>query len=124
MLPPNLTDPLAPARGKRSASYPQVRLIRRNTTAHLGLRFVLPSHPVQSDIGKNDVEPGVPEGQPLPLTFHGLHAAPNYHTKKGVLYFNPGSAGPRRFHLPVTVGMLTIGDKGDLKPEIVYLSVG
>jgi len=26
----------------------------------------------------------------------------------GVLYFNPGSAGPRRFHLPVSLGMLRI----------------
>jgi hypothetical protein len=27
-----------------------------------------------------------------------------------VIYFNPGSAGPRRFSLPVTVGFLTVGD--------------
>jgi putative phosphoesterase len=26
----------------------------------------------------------------------------------GVLYFNPGSAGPRRFRLPVTVGCLVV----------------
>jgi uncharacterized protein len=31
---------------------------------------------------------------------------------KGVLYFNPGSAGPRRFSLPVTVGLLTISTAG------------
>ncbi len=28
----------------------------------------------------------------------------------GVLYFNPGSAGPRRFSLPVTVGFVTVED--------------
>ncbi len=28
--------------------------------------------------------------------------------RRGVLYFNPGSAGPRRFHLPVTLGFLTV----------------
>jgi putative phosphoesterase len=28
--------------------------------------------------------------------------------RKDVLYFNPGSAGPRRFSLPVSVGFLTI----------------
>ena len=27
---------------------------------------------------------------------------------KGVLYFNPGSAGPRRFSLPVSLGLLEI----------------
>jgi hypothetical protein len=38
-----------------------------------------------------------------------------------VLYFNPGSCGPRRFELPVTVGLLTMNAKGELKPEIVTL---
>ena len=28
----------------------------------------------------------------------------------GVVYFNPGSAGPRRFSLPVTVGFVTVED--------------
>lgn len=31
--------------------------------------------------------------------------------KDGVLYFNPGSAGPRRFRLPVGVGVLTLSEK-------------
>jgi len=30
--------------------------------------------------------------------------------KDGVIYFNPGSAGPRRFSLPVTLGFVTIED--------------
>ncbi len=30
--------------------------------------------------------------------------------RNGVLYFNPGSAGPRRFHLPVTLGILTVDE--------------
>jgi putative phosphoesterase len=46
---------------------------------------------------------------------------PNFYRRKGVLYFNPGSCGPRRFELPVTVGLLTIGAHGDMKPEIVNL---
>ena len=46
---------------------------------------------------------------------------PNFHTKRGVLYFNPGSCGPRRFELPVTVGLLRIDRKGVLHPEIVSL---
>lgn len=51
---------------------------------------------------------------------YGHTHVPNFHTKKGVLYFNPGSCGPRRFELPVTVGLLEIaGD--ELKPQIVYL---
>jgi predicted phosphodiesterase len=33
---------------------------------------------------------------------------PRQEERDGVLYFNPGSAGPRRFRLPVSVGRLTI----------------
>jgi uncharacterized protein len=40
--------------------------------------------------------------------------------RKGVLYMNPGSAGPRRFSLPISVGRVTI--QGDLlQPELVTL---
>jgi putative phosphoesterase len=42
--------------------------------------------------------------------------------KKGVLYFNPGSCGPRRFELPITVGLLTVEESGELVAEIVPLS--
>jgi putative phosphoesterase len=35
---------------------------------------------------------------------------PKQEIKDGVLYFNPGSAGPRRFKLPITVGQLEIVD--------------
>lgn len=47
---------------------------------------------------------------------------PNFHTKNGVLYFNPGSCGPRRFELPVTVGLLTVKADGHLEPQIVALA--
>jgi len=46
---------------------------------------------------------------------------PNFYKRKGVLYFNPGSCGPRRFDLPITVGLLTIGDDGEFEAEIVPL---
>ncbi len=52
---------------------------------------------------------------------YGHTHAPNFHKKKGVLYFNPGSCGPRRFELPVTVGLLTIERDGELTAEIVPL---
>ena len=51
---------------------------------------------------------------------HGHTHVPNFYMKKGVLYFNPGSCGPRRFELPVTVGLLDVTSE-DLKPKIVYL---
>ena len=40
--------------------------------------------------------------------------------RHGVLYVNPGSAGPRRFSLPVSIGLLTISVNG-LQPQLVTL---
>jgi putative phosphoesterase len=40
--------------------------------------------------------------------------------RDGVLFFNPGSAGPRRFHLPVALGFLSIQGKS-LCGEILVL---
>ena len=46
---------------------------------------------------------------------------PNYDVRKGVLYFNPGSCGPRRFKLPVTVGVLKVNKDGKFKAKIIKL---
>ena len=62
-----------------------------------------------------------PAAAKFAAVLHGHTHVPNFYTKKGVLYFNPGSCGPRRFELPVTVGVLTIGADGKLKAEIVPL---
>lgn len=43
-----------------------------------------------------------------------------WHFDSGVLYLNPGSAGPRRFHLPVTLALLEIAKK-PWKVEVVQL---
>jgi putative phosphoesterase len=40
--------------------------------------------------------------------------------RKGVLFMNPGSAGPRRFSLPISLGLLTI-QSDVLQPELVTL---
>jgi putative phosphoesterase len=45
---------------------------------------------------------------------------PGFRRKDGVLYVNPGSAGPRRFSLPVTVGRLVVDGDG-LSVEILDL---
>jgi uncharacterized protein len=51
----------------------------------------------------------------------GHSHVPKQEVRNGVLYFNPGSAGPRRFKLPVTVGRL-ITNAGQLRGEIVGLA--
>jgi len=40
----------------------------------------------------------------------GHSHVPKQETRDGVLYFNPGSAGPRRFKLPVSIGKLVLED--------------
>jgi putative phosphoesterase len=45
---------------------------------------------------------------------------PKQETTKEVLYFNPGSAGPRRFRLSITVGRLRIRE-GTILPELINL---
>jgi uncharacterized protein len=52
----------------------------------------------------------------------GHSHVPNFYRRKGVLYFNPGSCGPRRFRLPVSVGLLTVDKQGNLEAEIVNLT--
>jgi predicted phosphodiesterase len=47
---------------------------------------------------------------------------PAIETRDGILFLNPGSAGPRRFKLPVTVARVAVSGKR-LRPEIVALQV-
>jgi hypothetical protein len=49
-----------------------------------------------------------PEAAGFAAVIYGHSHKPSQEVTRGVLYFNPGSAGPRRFRLPVTVGKLTI----------------
>jgi putative phosphoesterase len=47
---------------------------------------------------------------------------PSMEWKNGVLYLNPGSIGPRRFKLPVSLALLTIAGK-NVQAELVELEV-
>ena len=51
---------------------------------------------------------------------YGHSHQPKVETKNGVLYVNPGSAGPRRFRLPVSVARLAVRG-GELVPELVEI---
>jgi putative phosphoesterase len=44
------------------------------------------------------------------LVVSGHSHRPSSETRDGVLYINPGSAGPRRFKLPISIGELQIAD--------------
>jgi putative phosphoesterase len=62
-----------------------------------------------------------PQAAGVGAVIYGHSHRPAIEHRKGVLYFNPGSAGPRRFNLPVTIGMLRIAALPSV--EIVQLKV-
>jgi uncharacterized protein len=69
------------------------------------------------DLAQLDLDP-VAAGMGIVVSGHSHK--PSLETKRGVLYLNPGSAGPRRFNLPVAVAKLSI-DGGTVHGELVYL---
>jgi uncharacterized protein len=73
---------------------------------------------VLHDLAQLDLKP-VAAGFDVVITGHSH--TPKQETREGVLYFNPGSAGPRRFKLPVTVGKLIVED-GKIRGEIVTIA--
>ncbi|NLC44956.1 MAG: metallophosphoesterase family protein, partial [Clostridiales bacterium] len=54
------------------------------------------------------------------VIIYGHSHIPKEEKLDGVLYFNPGSAGPKRFRLPVCLGKIKIID-GELVTEWVNL---
>jgi putative phosphoesterase len=54
-----------------------------------------------------DINPGA-AGVAMVVSGHSHKAS--VQARGSVIYFNPGSAGPRRFSLPVTVGFVTVED--------------
>jgi putative phosphoesterase len=71
------------------------------------------------DLGQLDLKP---EAAGFRVIIYGHSHQPKMGEKNGVLYFNPGSAGPRRFRLPVSVGRLTI-TAGKAQAELVELKM-
>ena len=111
-----------------------------------GLRAIAPLEAIRGNIDTADWALELPERLDLRiggLTLHVLHdlkqmdidplAAgidvviaghshkPKVERRDGVLYINPGSAGPRRFSLPISLALLELND-GDAQGELISLS--
>ena len=54
----------------------------------------------------------------MQVVISGHSHRPNETRKNGVLYLNPGSAGPRRFKLPVTAALLRIEESGEMSWKV------
>jgi len=61
------------------------------------------------DLSKLDIEP---KSANYHVLISGHSHRPKVENRNGIIYLNPGSAGPRRFKLPVCVAMMEIeGDE-------------
>jgi putative phosphoesterase len=83
--------------------------------AHAGAVSIYVLHNL-SDLDLNAVSAG------FQIVVSGHSHKPGKTEREGVWYINPGSAGPRRFQLPVTVALLNL-ERGPWNLEFVNLEV-
>jgi putative phosphoesterase len=69
------------------------------------------------DLAQLDIEP---QTAGVSVVVSGHSHEPVIQARNGVLYVNPGSAGPRRFKLPIAIGEINIAGKS-VTPRIVEL---
>jgi putative phosphoesterase len=88
----------------------------RTAVANAGSALIYVLH----DIQQLDVDPAVAE---FNIIVSGHSHKPSHTERAGVIYLNPGSAGPRRFHLPITVARLHLR-RSPWGVEFVDISAG
>ena len=96
--------PVTAIRGNVDVSGPCAELPATDVVELAGRLFYL-VHSIR-DLDINPAVAGVA------VVVSGHSHKPSVETKRGVMYLNPGSAGPRRFQLPVTVALVTAGTDG------------
>ena len=72
------------------------------------------------DVAELDLDPAAAE---IAAVISGHSHRPSAEVRDGVLFLNPGSAGPRRFTLPVGLARLEV-DGQTLRPRLIELLVG
>ena len=75
---------------------------------------------VLHDLAQLDIEPAAAG---IRVVISGHSHRPRIDERDGVLFVNPGSAGPRRFTLPVAIGELMIAPTGEVTARTVELPV-
>lgn len=92
----------------------------RNLPETVRLQFEQVSVFVIHDLKELDIEP---QAKGISVVISGHSHKPLIQERDGVFYVNPGSAGPRRFKLPISVAELMI-DGGLVSPRIIRLDEG
>ncbi|CDM42561.1 metallophosphoesterase family protein [Ectopseudomonas oleovorans] len=85
----------------------------------LTLRFGAIALHVLHDLKQLDIDPAA---QGIDVVIAGHSHKPLHEKRNGVLYLNPGSAGPRRFKLPIGVGLLHIEGR-QVRAKLITLEV-
>jgi putative phosphoesterase len=106
--------PVTAIRGNVDVSGPCAQLPATDV-AELGDKLFYLVHSVH-DLDINPVSAGVA------MVVSGHSHKASVQVRDGVVFFNPGSAGPRRFSLPVTVGFVTVEE--GVEASVVELAVG
>ena len=86
-------------------------------TAHVEVGGLL--FHVLHDISELDLDPAAVG---YAAVVYGHSHRPSIEMREGVLFLNPGSAGPRRFNLPVSIARVSLSGQ-QLRPEIVELQI-
>ena len=106
--------PVTAIRGNVDVSGPCAKLPATDVV-ELGDNLFYLVHSVH-DLDINPVSAGVT------MVVSGHSHKASVEVRDGVVFFNPGSAGPRRFSLPVTVGFVTVED--GVEASVLELTVG
>jgi putative phosphoesterase len=104
--------PLTAVRGNNDTA-PWATSIPEDTELHIGQTRIHVLHDL-AQLGFDAQSAG------YRVVVAGHSHRPRNEWRGGVLFFNPGSAGPRRFRLPVTVGKLQI-NASDVQGTIIDL---
>jgi len=105
--------PVTAIRGNIDIHGPCAQLPETEVVAFKGRDFYM-----LHDLNRLDLDP-IAAGFAAVLSGHSH--IPKIDWKRGTLYLNPGSCGPRRFQLPITCARLTIPLSGPLQAEILHL---
>jgi putative phosphoesterase len=105
--------PVTAIRGNIDTHGPCARLPETEVATLAGLDFYM-----LHDVHRLDLDPAAAR---FAAVLYGHSHKPEIHRKKGVLYCNPGSCGPRRFQLPITCARVTIHENGQIEAEILKL---
>ena len=106
--------PLTAVRGNNDRA-PWANAVRATETVQIGKVRVYVVH----DLAELDIDPAA-DGFRIVVSGHSHR--PLIQERAGVLYVNPGSAGPRRFRLPVAVARVEIAGT-DVRATIEELAI-